>query len=113
MSMEVDDTAESMAITKAAMEGRVEEISPHMKSLDVVANQIAGMVMDFGEVGTDKILRILQRTYPVFERVRPLKDSENLIGSDFPEIHNHACDLVCHNIKRFHVRGNLFNSAFH
>ena len=64
ISMEVDDTAESMAITKAALEGRVEEISPHMKSLDVVANQIAGMVMDFGEVGTEKILRILNRTYP-------------------------------------------------
>lgn len=64
ISMETDDTAESMAITKAALESRVEEVSPHVKSLDVVANQLAGMAMDFGEVGIDKILKILRRTYP-------------------------------------------------
>jgi ATP-dependent Lhr-like helicase len=63
ISMEADDTAESMAITKAGLEGRVEVISPHINSLDVVANQIAGMVMDFGEVGIDRIFRVLRRTY--------------------------------------------------
>jgi ATP-dependent Lhr-like helicase len=81
LSMEVDDTAESMAITKAALEGRVEDISPHIKSLDVVANQIAGMVMDFGEVGTDKILRILQRTYPFKDlRIEELQRVVDQIG---------------------------------
>ncbi len=64
ISMESDDTAESMAITKAALEGRVEEITPHIKPFDVVANQITGMVMDFGEVTTEKILQILKRAYP-------------------------------------------------
>ncbi len=81
LSMEVDDTAESMAITKAALEGRVEEVSPHVKSLDVVANQIAGMVMDFGEVGIDKVLRILRRTYPFRDlRVEELQRVVDQIG---------------------------------
>ncbi|AKB22907.1 DEAD/DEAH box helicase [Methanosarcina sp. WH1] len=81
ISMEVDDTAESMAITKAALEGRVEEISPHRNSLDVVANQIAGMVMDFGKVGIDRILRILGRTYTFKDlRIEDLQRVVDQIG---------------------------------
>jgi len=81
ISMEVDDTAESMAITKAALEGRVEEVSPHIKSLDVVANQIAGTVMDFGEVEIEKILRILRRAYPFRDlRIEELQRVMDQIG---------------------------------
>ena len=81
ISMEVDDTAESMAITKAALEGRVEEVSPHIKSLDVVANQIAGMVMDFREVGIDRIFRVLRRAYPFRElRIEELQRVVDQIG---------------------------------
>jgi ATP-dependent Lhr-like helicase len=79
--MEADDTAESMAITKAALEGRVEEISPHRNSLDVVANQIAGMVMDFGEIGIDRVFRILRRTYTFKElRIEELQRVVDQIG---------------------------------
>jgi len=82
ISMEADDTAESMAITKAALEGRVEDISPHRNSLDVVANQIAGMVMDFGEVGIEKIFRILKRAYPFKDlRIEELQRVVDQIGN--------------------------------
>ncbi|HOW16022.1 DEAD/DEAH box helicase, partial [Methanosarcina sp.] len=81
ISMEADDTAESMAITKAALEGRVEAISPHINSLDVVANQIAGMVMDFGEIGIDRIFRVLRRTYTFKDlRIEELQRVVDQIG---------------------------------
>ncbi|MGP8337620.1 MAG: DEAD/DEAH box helicase, partial [Methanosarcinaceae archaeon] len=59
-----DDNAESMAITEAALKGKVENVFPHINSLDVVANQISGMVLDFGEVRVEKIHSILIRAYP-------------------------------------------------
>lgn len=81
LTMEADDTAESMAITKAALEGRVEAISPHINSLDVVANQIAGMVMDFGEIGIDRIFRVLRRTYTFKDlRIEELQRVVDQIG---------------------------------
>ncbi|WP_406657912.1 DEAD/DEAH box helicase [Methanolobus sp. ZRKC2] len=64
LAMGVDDVAESMAICKLALEGKVEAIDPHMNSLDVVANQISGLVLDFGEVGIQKMFSVFKRAYP-------------------------------------------------
>ncbi|MDW7731619.1 MAG: DEAD/DEAH box helicase [Methanolobus sp.] len=64
LAMGVDDVAESMAICKLALDGKVEDIDPHMNSLDVVANQISGLVLDFGEIGIDRMFSIFKRAYP-------------------------------------------------
>jgi len=59
-----DDTLESLAITRRAGEGLVESAGIHYGSLDVVANQIVGLVMDFGKVGG-------RRAYETVTRARP------------------------------------------
>jgi len=59
-----DDIAEACAIARRASAGELEDIRIHERPLDVLANQIVGLTMDFGEIGLDRILRILQRSYP-------------------------------------------------
>ncbi len=59
-----DDVVESLAIMRQAADGEVESAAIHYGSLDTVANQIAGLVMDFGEIGAMRAYRILTRAYP-------------------------------------------------
>jgi ATP-dependent Lhr-like helicase len=59
-----DDVVESLTIMRQAETGAVESAAIHYGSLDTVANQIAGLVMDFGEVGAMRAYRILTRAYP-------------------------------------------------
>jgi ATP-dependent Lhr-like helicase len=59
-----DETFESLAIAKRAVEGSVEPANIHEGSLDTVANQIAGLLMDFGEIGAMHAFEIVTRAYP-------------------------------------------------
>ena len=62
-----DDILESMVIARRAKEGDVEPAAIHYGSLDTVANQIAGLVMDYGEIGAARAYEIVTRAYPFQE----------------------------------------------
>jgi len=62
-----DDTLEAMAIARRAKEGLVETAGIHHGSLDVLANQLVGLVMDAGEISG-------RRAYETVRRARPFHD---------------------------------------
>jgi len=59
-----DDTNEALAIARRALDGDVEDARIHHGSLDVVANQTVGLVMDQSEVRCRTAYRIITRAYP-------------------------------------------------
>ncbi|MGM0606089.1 MAG: DEAD/DEAH box helicase [Halobacteriota archaeon] len=59
-----DDTLEAMAIARRAVEGLVEPAGIHHGSLDVVANQTVGLLMDVGEVDAREAYELLTAAYP-------------------------------------------------
>ncbi|WP_129116850.1 DEAD/DEAH box helicase [Halegenticoccus tardaugens] len=62
-----DDTLEALAIARRAAAGEVEPASIHHGSLDVVANQIVGVVMDRGEVSAREAYELVTSAYPFRE----------------------------------------------
>jgi ATP-dependent Lhr-like helicase len=59
-----DDTLEALAIARRAEDGAVEPAAIHHGSLDVVANQVVGLVMDAGEISARGAYEIVTAAYP-------------------------------------------------
>ena len=59
-----DDTLEALAIARRAATGAVEPARIHHASLDTVANQIVGIVMDEGEVPARRAYDLVTAAYP-------------------------------------------------
>jgi ATP-dependent helicase Lhr and Lhr-like helicase len=76
LTVGADDILESTAAVSEALRGRMEETKPYEKSLDVLAHQIAGYLMDLEVVETETLLQELRSCHPyreldgeAFERV--------------------------------------------
>ncbi|MFB6251014.1 MAG: DEAD/DEAH box helicase [Halobellus sp.] len=64
VTAEPDDTLEALAIARRAEAGEVEPARIHHASLDTVANQIVGVVMDEGDVSARRAYQIVTAAYP-------------------------------------------------
>ncbi|MBC8521370.1 MAG: DEAD/DEAH box helicase [Methanomicrobia archaeon] len=59
-----DDVAESLVIAKRAKAGEIEDIKLKECSLDALANQICGVLLDSGVISVDKLHSLIERAYP-------------------------------------------------
>ncbi len=59
-----DDVAEGCAISRRAAAGELEAIRIHEKPADVLANQIVGLEMDYGDIPLELAHEIVRRAYP-------------------------------------------------
>ncbi|MEM3770436.1 MAG: DEAD/DEAH box helicase [Candidatus Bathyarchaeia archaeon] len=59
-----DDLLESLAAVRNAYNGRIEPVLIHENALDVLAHQVAGILMDRESITMDELLVILRRAYP-------------------------------------------------
>jgi ATP-dependent Lhr-like helicase len=68
-----DDLLESLVISRMAKANEVEGVVPHRQAADVLANQVAALAVEYGEVTRGQVRAILERT-SCFAGVGPLLD---------------------------------------
>jgi ATP-dependent helicase Lhr and Lhr-like helicase len=65
VAVSTEDLLESIGVIELAKEGRLESTIIHHRALDVLAHQIAGMLMDSeGSVSISQMNRVLKRAFP-------------------------------------------------
>ena len=67
VTVSADDILESSASVESAAKGRIEPTRPFANSLDVLAHQIAGYLMDFETIEEDKLLTEVRKAAPYRE----------------------------------------------
>lgn len=57
-----DDLLESLVIARKARANEIEPVTPHRNAADVLANQVAAIAVEYGEIERGKIREICERT---------------------------------------------------
>ena len=67
VTVSADDILESTASILSAGRGRIEPTKPYANSLDVLAHQVAGYLMDFGAMEADQMLSEVRKAAPFMD----------------------------------------------
>jgi ATP-dependent Lhr-like helicase len=59
-----EDLAESLVIARRALKGEIESLKVRQNPLSVLSNQIISIALEYGKIETEKIYKIIKRTYP-------------------------------------------------
>ncbi len=86
-----EDSLEAIATVQRAHKGLLEPIFIHENALDVLAHQVAGILLDHGQATTDQILGIIHGAYPY----------RNLSRAKLLEVVSYL-----HRLGQLHVEGN-------
>ena len=62
LALGFDDLLESLVIARRARAGEVEDVTVHRNPADVLANQVAGLVVEYGSITIPEVRKILERT---------------------------------------------------
>ncbi len=79
IAISIDTFLESYAIVEKAIRGEYERIKIPEKPMDVLAHQIIGMLIEYGELEIEEILKIFRRAYPYRNLTR--EEIESLINA--------------------------------
>ncbi len=64
ITMDSDDALESIVIVKRSLREELEDVTMVKSPLDVLCQQVAGLLLEYGRRSTDEILEIVRRAYP-------------------------------------------------
>jgi len=57
-----DDILESVVIARRAKAGEIERVVPHYRAADVLANQVAALAVEYGEIRIERVKEIIGRS---------------------------------------------------
>ncbi|MHA1332645.1 MAG: DEAD/DEAH box helicase [Candidatus Odinarchaeia archaeon] len=86
IAMDPDDILESISVCNRALNEQLEEVNIHENALDVLCNQIAGILLDCGNVSAEYVYRVICRSwafrnldFSVFERVVDYMETQGIL----------------------------------